>query len=230
MIKYPLQAENIQKIYSGQKVVDLSLKVTNNEVLGIIGKNGSGKTTTLNMLAGVIQPDHGTVYVENQADIAKNFKLKQYITYLPEEREEVENLTVYEYLNFIVMVYKKSKADILTALEMVSALDMTDKKFAELSKGYQQRILFAGILIADTKIIILDEMTDGLDPVQRKEFYAIINKIKEGKTIIISSHNMHEIKEICDRVLVIKNGKVFKELDNNQFAENVDILQAQDEE
>tara|TARA_Y100001960_G_scaffold329659_1_gene421609 strand:+ start:5613 stop:6284 length:672 start_codon:yes stop_codon:yes gene_type:complete len=219
MIKYPLQADNIQKIYNGQKVVDLSLKVMHNEVLGIIGKNGSGKTTTLNMLAGAIEPDFGTIYVENQADITKNYKLKQYIAYLPEEREEVENLTVKEYLKFIANVYKKGSKEIIPALEKVKALEFMHTNFSELSKGYQQRVLFAGVLIADSKIIILDEMTDGLDPVQRNEFYNIINEIKEDKTIVISSHNMEEIKEICDRVCCIENGIIVKEFNKDNFNE-----------
>jgi len=224
MIKYPLQADNIQKIYNGAKVVNLSLNIKHNEVLGIIGKNGSGKTTTLNMLAGVVQPDSGTVYIDNQADIAKHPKLKQNIAYLPEEREEVENLTVGEYLEFIAMVYKKSKADINSVLDMVNAKDMLYKNFNELSKGYQQRVLFASVLLADTKIMILDEMTDGLDPLQRKEFYNIINKIKKDRTIVISSHNMQEIKEICDRVCILENGSIIKELANEDFADFTDIL------
>jgi ABC-2 type transport system ATP-binding protein len=225
MIRYPLQADNISKIYNGKKVIDLSVKVTNNEVLGLIGKNGSGKTTTLNILAGVIQPDFGHVYVENQADIAKNYKLKKHISYLPEEREEIEELTVNEYLKFIAKVYKKSNANISTTLEMVEAVDVLNKKFNELSKGYQQRVLFAGILIADTKIIILDEMTDGLDPAQRQEFYKIINKHKQGKSIIISSHNLQEINQICDRVCILENGKIIKELKQKDFDSISDILE-----
>lgn len=224
MIRYPLQADNIQKIYNGKVVVDLSIKAQRNEVLGIIGKNGSGKTTTLNILAGVIHPDAGTVYVNNQADIAKNPKLKANLSYLPEEREEIENLTVIEYLNFIAKVYKKTTGDALTALETVDAKDTSHKKFCELSKGYQQRVLFASILIADTPIIILDEMTDGLDPLQRKELHNIINKIKKDRTIVVSSHNMQEIKEICDRVCIIKDGKITKILANEDFADFSNIL------
>lgn len=225
MIKYPLQAENIQKNYNGQKVVDLSLKITNNEIVGIIGKNGSGKTTTLNMLAGVIQPDNGTVYVENKADIAKNYKLKKYISYLPEEREELDNLTVKEYLNFIAQVYKKPTSDIVKKLKKVNSKNILNKQFSELSKGYQQRVLFAGILIADTKIIILDEMTDGLDPIQRKEFYNIIKEYKQGKSIVISSHNMQEIKEICDRVCLIENGIITKEISAENFADFPNLVE-----
>tara|TARA_Y100001960_G_scaffold243081_1_gene257146 strand:+ start:683 stop:1363 length:681 start_codon:yes stop_codon:yes gene_type:complete len=224
MIRYPLQADNIQKIYNGKTVVDLSIKAQRNEVLGIIGKNGSGKTTTLNILAGVLHPDAGTVYVNNQADIAKNSKLKANIAYLPEEREEIENLTVIEYLNFISKVYGKSKQTVIESLEMVDAKDTANKKFCELSKGYQQRVLFASILIADTPIMILDEMTDGLDPLQRKELHNIINKIKKDRTIIISSHNMQEIKEICDRVCIIKDGKITKVLANEDFADFSNIL------
>lgn len=224
MIRYPLQADNIQKVYNGKVVVDLSIKAQRNEVLGIIGKNGSGKTTTLNILAGVIHPDAGTVYVNNQADIAKNPKLKANLSYLPEEREEIENLTVAEYLNFTATVYGKTKSNVITALETVDAKDTMNKKFCELSKGFQQRILFASILIADTPIIILDEMTDGLDPLQRKELHHIINKIKKDRTIIVSSHNMQEIKEICDRVCIIKDGKITKILANEDFADFSNIL------
>jgi ABC-2 type transport system ATP-binding protein len=224
MIKYPLQADNIQKIYNGKTVVDLSLKLNKAEVLGLIGKNGSGKSTTLNILAGVIHPDKGTVYINNQADIAKNFKLKQNIAYLPEEREEIENLTVGEYLNYIAQVYNKEKTEITGILTKVDAEHTFNQKFSELSKGYQQRILFASVLLADTPIMILDEMTDGLDPVQRKEFYSIINKIKHEKSIIISSHNMQEIKQICDRICIIDEGKIVKQLNNEDFEDFSDIL------
>jgi ABC-2 type transport system ATP-binding protein len=224
MIKYPLQADNIQKIYNGKTVVDLSLKLNKAEVLGLIGRNGSGKSTTLNILAGVIHPDKGTVYINNQADIAKNFKLKQNLAYLPEEREEIENLTVGEYLNYIAQVYKKEKTEITGILTKVDAEHTFNQKFSELSKGYQQRILFASVLLADTPIMILDEMTDGLDPVQRKEFYSIINKIKHEKSIIISSHNMQEIKQICDRICIIDEGKIIKQLNNEDFEDFSDIL------
>lgn len=222
MIEYPLQADNIQKIYNSKKVVDLSLKLNKSEVLGIIGKNGSGKSTTLNILAGVVHPNAGTVYINNQADIAKNHKLKQYISYLPEEREEIENLTVFEYLTYIANVYNKDKKEITGVLKKVSALDVINQQFSDLSKGYQQRVLFASIVLADTPIMILDEMTDGLDPTQRKEFYNIINEIKKKKSIIISSHNMHEIKQVCDRVCIIENGKIIKEVNNEDFDSFID--------
>lgn len=224
MIKFPLQADNIQKTYNGNMVIDLSLKVKRNEVLGIIGKNGSGKTTTLNILAGVMHPDKGTVYINNQADIAKNYKLKKDIAYLPEEREEIENLTVVEYLTFISKIYKKPTTNIIQALEMVNAESTLNKRFSELSKGFQQRILFSSILLADTNIMILDEMTDGLDPLQRRDLYNIINEIKKNRSIIISSHNMQEIKEVCDRICIIENGKIIKELANDDFADFSNIL------
>lgn len=224
MIKYPLQADSISKIYNGKKVVELSLNVKRNEVLGIIGKNGSGKTTTLNILAGVIEPDSGEVYINNKAGIAKEYKLRKDIAYLPEERQEIENLTVYEHLKFMALVYNKGFSEITHVLEKVNASDVGNRIFSELSKGYQQRVLFASILLANTKIMILDEMTDGLDPVQRKEFYNIINDIKKDKTIIIASHNMQEINQICDRVGIIDEGRMVKLLERKDFADFENIL------
>lgn len=224
MIKHPIQAEKIKKSYNGKVVVDLSLAIKRNEVVGIIGKNGSGKTTTLNILAGVIEADSGTVYIDNQARRIDNFKAKKNIAYLPEERQEIEDLTVNEYLTFICQVYKQNKKQISKALTSVNALEYLNKPFNELSKGYQQRVLFAAILLADSKIIILDEMSDGLDPVQRKELYSLVNNLKTNKSIIIASHNIEEITNICDRVYIIKNGKIEKELNKKDFNDIENIL------
>jgi len=212
MAKYPLQADGIKKSYQNKLVVNVDLKIKNGEILGLVGKNGSGKTTTLNMLCGVIHPDSGTVYIQNRADIAKNPDLKKDITYLTEEKPDLDDLTVYEYLSFIAEVYGKSKNIIEDNLNQLDISNVKNTKFMNLSKGYKQRVLFASILVADTPIIVLDEMTDGLDPAQQKHVFSIIEKLKKDKTIVMASHNMQELVNLCDRICVIENGQIIKEV------------------
>ncbi|MCP4354111.1 MAG: ABC transporter ATP-binding protein [Proteobacteria bacterium] len=211
MIKYPLQADSIKKSYQNKLVVNVDLKVKKGEVLGLVGKNGSGKTTTLNMLCGVIHPDRGTVYVQNRAHIAKHPELKKDITYLTEEKPDLDDLTVNEYLTFIAEVYQKNKHSVEDKLEQLDIIDVKDAKFMSLSKGYKQRVLFASILVADTPIMVLDEMTDGLDPAQQKQVFNIIEGLKKDKTIVMASHNMQELVNLCDRICVMENGQIIKE-------------------
>lgn len=218
MIKHPLQADNVKKVYNNKLVVDLNLNVKRNEVLGLVGKNGSGKTTTLNMLAGVLQPDSGTIYVNNSADIAKHPDLKAQVSYLTEEKPDLDGLTVIEYLKFIADIYNSGSTVLDNTLEKLNLKKLKNNQFSDLSKGMKQKVLFAGILIADTPILILDEMTDGLDPSQQKFVFDTIKKIKDEKTIVMASHNMQELVNLCDRICVIENGQIIKEIETSEVS------------
>jgi ABC-2 type transport system ATP-binding protein len=209
-----IKLKSITKLYGNLASVDnLSLDVAEGEILGIIGPNGAGKTTTLKMMVGLLKPTSGTIEVMGR-NVNKNSRdIKHHIGYLPEESPLYENMTVSQYLTFFSELYRiprrlaKERIDsLLSSLK----LNEKDKKAGELSKGMKRKVAIARALLHDPSILILDEPNSGLDPLTSFFVIDYLKKVnKSGKTIVLSAHNLFHIEYICDRVAIIKNGKLY---------------------
>lgn len=208
-----IQLDRVTKQYHGFTAVqDMSFEIAQGEIVGIIGHNGAGKSTTLKMIAGLIAPTDGTVYI-NGRDIQKHSTaLKHQIGYLPEESPLYENMSARQYLMFFSELYEMPRArararidELLTSLQ----LQDPDKLTGEYSKGMKRKVAIARALLHDPQLLILDEPNSGLDPLTS---VFIINYLKSlrhsDKTILLSAHNLFHVESICDRVAIIKNGKL----------------------
>jgi len=209
-----IQLTNVTKRYDNTIVVhDLNLEIKTGEIVGIIGHNGAGKSTTMKMIAGLIEPTSGNVRVMGQ-DIQKgsSTKVKQRIGYLSEESPLYEAMTAQQYLLFFSELYQMPRQKALKRIDqLLASLDLfeKDKLTGEFSKGMKRKTAIARTLLHDPELLILDEPNSGLDPLTS---FFIINYLKtlrrEGKTIIISAHNLFHVETICDRVGIIKNGRL----------------------
>jgi len=209
-----IQLTNVSKRYDNTTVVhDLNMHINQGEIVGIIGHNGAGKSTTMKMIAGLIEPTSGNVRVMG-CDIQKgnSTKVKQRIGYLPEESPLYEAMTARQYLLFFSELYQMPRQKALTRIDsLLSSLDLfeKDKLTGEFSKGMKRKTAIARTLLHDPDLLILDEPNSGLDPLTS---FFIINYLKtlrrEGKTIILSAHNLFHVETVCDRVGIIKNGRL----------------------
>jgi ABC-2 type transport system ATP-binding protein len=208
-----IQLKQVSKYYRDVAALrDLDLEVADGEILGLIGHNGAGKSTTLKILAGLIRPTSGEVRVMGHDMTRQDTAVKQWIGYLPEETPLYENLTAREYLLFFSELYGMAKPDALRrAGELLDALqlDERDKLLGEFSKGMKRKVAIARALLHDPKLLILDEPNSGLDPLTS---FFIINYLRtlkgQGKTIVLSAHNLFHVEYVCDRVAIIKNGRL----------------------
>lgn len=188
----------------------LDLQVREGEIIGIVGHNGAGKSTTLKMIAGLIAPTSGAVRVLG-CDMAKeSTTAKRDMGYLPEENPRYENMTAREYLTFFSELYGLPKTKTRARIdELLGSLNLRekDKLTGEFSKGMKRKVAIARALLHDPRLLILDEPNAGLDPLTS---FFIINYLKtlksQGKTIVLSAHNLFHVEYICDRVAIIKNG------------------------
>lgn len=209
-----IKIENVNKRYDNTTVVhDLNLQINSGEIVGIIGHNGAGKSTTMKMIAGLVEPTSGSVRVMGH-DIQKgsNFKVKQKIGYLPEESPLYEAMTAQQYLLFFSELYHMPRQKAQQRIEeLLHSLGLAEKNklTGEFSKGMKRKTAIARALLHDPDLLILDEPNSGLDPLTS---FFIINYLKtlrkEGKTILLSAHNLFHVETICDRVGIIKNGKL----------------------
>jgi ABC-2 type transport system ATP-binding protein len=208
-----ISLKQVTKLYGQLAAVrDLDLEVEDGEIMGIIGHNGAGKTTILKMIVGLISPTSGTIEVMGR-DVAKESTyVKRFIGYLPEESPLYENMAVAEYLMFFSELYKVPKHEAKERIDLLLGslkLSELDKLTGELSKGMKRKVAIARALLHDPRILILDEPNAGLDPLTS---FFIINYLKslkdQGKTILLSAHNLFHVEYICDRVAILKNGQV----------------------
>jgi len=193
-------------------VDDLSLEVREGEIFGIIGPNGAGKTTTLKMIVGLLAPSSGSIEVMGLDMTRNSLTVKRHIGYLPEESPLYENMTVKEYLMFFAELYRlpgpQARERIEELLDSLN-LEARDQFTGELSKGMKRKVSIARTLLHDPDLLVLDEPNSGLDPLTS---FFIINYLKklneEGKTIMLSAHNLFHVEYICHRVAIIKNGRM----------------------
>ncbi len=208
-----IEVKHVTKKYGNFTAVDdISFTIKDDEIVGLLGPNGAGKSTTMNMLTGYIEQTSGKIIV-NDYDIEKDAnKVKKQIGYMPENTPLYYDLTVREFINYMAdlkyVKRKEKKERVDKVIEEVGLGNVQKKLIKNLSRGYKQRVSFAGALIGDPKILILDEPTVGLDPKQITEIRELIRKLGKNHTVIISSHILSEISQICEKVIIINKGKV----------------------
>ena len=208
-----IEVENIKKSYG--KIIainNVSFKVNDGEIMGLLGSNGAGKTTTLNIISGYSEPEKGRVLI-NGIDLEKNGKkARQEIGYMPENIPLYQDLTVNEYLDFICDLKKVKKQDKENEIEEIikkaKLESVRDRLIKNISRGYKQRVSFAGAMVGNPNVVILDEPTVGLDPTQIKEIRDLIKSLKKDHCVIFSSHILSEVQNICDKVVIIDNGEI----------------------
>jgi ABC-2 type transport system ATP-binding protein len=208
-----IKLKSVTKSYRGFLAVnDLSLEVNQGEIMGIIGHNGAGKTTTLKMITGLITPTSGTIEVMGEDVTKQNMQVKKHIGYLPEENPLYENMSVSEYLMFFSDLYDMPQKTAKERIELLlNSLDLQErnKLTGELSKGMKRKVAIARTLLHDPTLLILDEPSSGLDPLTSFFIIDYLKKLKEqGKTIVLSAHNLFHVEYICDRVTILKQGKM----------------------
>ncbi|MCA6473198.1 MAG: ATP-binding cassette domain-containing protein, partial [Chitinophagaceae bacterium] len=201
----------IQKRYGNQLAVGgVSFELQRGEIVGFLGPNGAGKSTTLKMITGYVQPDAGTIQVEGLSVAEHPLEVRKKIGYLPEANPLYYDMYVREYLQFIAGVHHLPAPEkaINQVIEMTGLTREAHKKCGQLSKGYKQRVGLAAALVHNPPVLILDEPTSGLDPNQIVEIREVIRKQGADKTILFSSHILQEVEAICDRVIILHQGKV----------------------
>ncbi len=204
-----IEVQNISKSYGTQKALDnVSFSVKKGEIVGFLGPNGAGKSTLMKILTTYINADEGKASV-NGNDVNENQKAVQLsVGYLAEHNPLYLDLYVREYLAFNADVYKVAKSRIEEVVKLTGLTSESHKKIGQLSKGYRQRVGLATALLHNPDVLILDEPTTGLDPNQLVEIRNVIKNVGKNKTVFLSTHIMQEVEAICDRVIIINEGKI----------------------
>ena len=208
-----IQVENITKKYgSFTAVKNINFQIEEGEIVGFLGPNGAGKSTTMNMITGFIEPSSGKIIVDGYDISKKPKKAKKQIGYMPEGVPLYSDLTVKEFVTYMAelkgVARKEKKEKVEKVLEQIGLTEVQNKLTKNLSRGYKQRVSMAGALVGDPKVIILDEPTVGLDPKQVTEIRALIKKLGKNHTVILSSHILSEVSQICNRVIIINKGEI----------------------
>ena len=208
-----LTAAELSRHYGTQNVVDsISFHVNKGEVLGFLGPNGAGKSTTMQMLTGNLAPHHGDVDINGYNLFTQSLLAKQHIGYLPEQPPLYKSLTVSEFLRFSSQLNQIAKSKQTTAINRVIERcglgDMSHRLIGNLSKGYQQRVGIAQAIIHNPAVVILDESTSGLDPIQIRQIRQLIRDVADEHSVILSTHILPEVQTLCDRVQIMHHGKL----------------------
>ncbi|HZK08220.1 MAG TPA: gliding motility-associated ABC transporter ATP-binding subunit GldA [Bacteroidales bacterium] len=228
-----ISVQNITKYYGEQKALDdVSFTIEPGNIVGLLGPNGAGKSTMMKILTGFIPASSGAATINGMDVLENNLEVRRLVGYLPENNPLYHEMYVKEYLEFVAGIYKlknvKQRVD-----EMIELTGITPeyrKRIGALSKGYRQRVGLAQALIHDPEILILDEPTSGLDPNQLLEIRQLIQQIGRRKTVMLSTHIMQEVTQLCQRVIIINNGKIVADdttanLQNPEKAEQVLVIE-----
>ena len=218
-----LKIDKLTKYYGKIKGIEnLSLELNKGEIFGFIGPNGAGKSTTIKCIMNLINKNSGDIYIAGKINSKDDLELKEIIGYLPSEISLYDDMTVKQILDYNAQFYKKDTS--LKRKELVTKFQLDEsKKVEQLSLGNLKKMGIVLALVHDPKLIILDEPTSGLDPIMQDVFYNILKEEREkGNTIFYSTHILSEIKKICDRVGIIKDGNLIKvetlkEMKNNNL-------------
>lgn len=233
-----IKVENVTKKYGGHVAVnDISFTVNDGEIVGFLGPNGAGKTTTMNMITGFIESSSGNIEI-NGFDISKKAKkAKREIGYMPETTPLYSDLTPREFISYMAELKgvssKTRKEEVQRILKEVNIEDVQNKLIKNLSRGYKQRVSLAGALVGNPKVLILDEPTVGLDPKQVIQIRNLIKSLGKDHTIILSSHILSEVSQICEKVIIINKGNLIaidtpENLENKVKEENALLVTVED--
>lgn len=235
-----IEVKNVTKRYGKFVAVDdISFTVKDHEIVGFLGPNGAGKSTTMNMITGYIEPSKGKIIVNGYDVLKSPKKAKKQIGYMPENVPLYSDLTVREFINYMAELKnvrrKDRKEEVNKVIEETGLKDVQKKLIKKISRGYKQRVSMAGALIGNPDILILDEPTVGLDPKQITEIRNLIKKLGKSHTVILSSHILPEVSQICKKVIIINKGKILAidtpdNLEKQTKAENSIMITVEDKE
>lgn len=208
-----IEVNDLTKFYGNHKAVDhLSFSIKEGTVCGFLGPNGAGKSTTMNIMTGCLSATSGSIFIGEYDIFEQSIEAKKMIGYLPEQPPLYLEDTPREYLRFVARAKKIPRESIKGEIEKVmketQILEVADRLMKSLSKGYRQRVGIAQTLLGNPKVIILDEPTVGLDPIQVIEIRDLIKSLGEKHTVILSSHILSEVQHMCDEILIISGGKL----------------------
>lgn len=217
-----IKVENLTRCYGSVTAVDnISFEIPKGEIAGFLGPNGAGKTTTLKVLTGFLAPAQGKVSIAG-LDTEENLtEIKKLIGYLPEDNPLYEDMAVFDYLLWSGKLKnikgKKLISVVKNAVETCSLTEVVTKPIGHLSRGYRQRTAIANAILHNPKVLLLDEPTSGLDPNQAHQMRLLIKNLGREKTIMLSTHILTEAKEVCDKIIIINQGKIAAEGDTKSL-------------
>jgi len=233
-----IEVKNVTKKYGNFYAVrNVNFQIKDGEIVGFLGRNGAGKTTTMNMLTGFIEPTSGEIIVEGHNIEKESKKVKAEIGYMPEGTPLYTDLTVKEFITYMaelkLVPKKERKKAVEEAIENTGLEKVKDNLTRNLSRGYKQRVSLAGAIVGKPKILILDEPTVGLDPKQVIEIRELIKSFRKDHTVILSSHILSEISQICEKVIIIDKGEIVavdtpESLENNSSEDREIIITVDD--
>lgn len=208
-----IKVENVTKRYGNFTAVNnMNFNIKEGEIVGFLGKNGAGKTTTMNMITGYIEPTQGKIEINGYDMNKKPKKAKSQLGYMPEGVPIYNDLTVKEFVNYMADLkgVKRDikKAEVQRVLEETGLIEVQNTLNRHLSRGYKQRVSMAGALVGNPKVLILDEPTVGLDPQQVKQIRDLIKSLRKNHTVLLSSHILSEVSQICEKVIIIDKGNI----------------------
>lgn len=216
--------KDLTKIYGEQKAIhQISFQIPKGQIVGFLGPNGAGKSTTMKILTGFIPQSSGSAFICD-IDVKENpIEVKKRVGYLPESNPLYKEMYVKEYLHFAAKVHQISNP-MQRVREMIAMTGLEieqNKKIAQLSKGYKQRVGIAQAMIHNPEVLILDEPTSGLDPNQLVEIRNLIKSIGNEKTVLLSTHIMQEVEAMCERVIIINQGEIVADDNTNALKSNI---------
>ena len=208
---YRLRVEHIDKSYGKQRVLkDVSFAMQDGEVVGLLGPNGAGKSTLMKVMVGLVEPDRPASVKVSGERLAVSVVVPDRIGYLPERNPLYDEMFVREYLLFMARLGKivrpEERVEIL--IQRVGLTPEAHKRIGQLSKGYRQRVGLAQALLNDPDLLVLDEPTTGLDPNQLVEIRTLIRQLGRDRMVILSTHILQEVREMCDRVIILDHGEI----------------------
>lgn len=207
-----IEVKNVTKIFGKQKALDdVSFEIKSGEIVGFLGPNGAGKSTMMKIITGFIPQTSGQVLVNGIDTDEDPISISKKLGYLPESNPLYYDMYIREYLYYVAGIYglgKESKKVVEDIIERTGLTFEIKKRIGALSKGYKQRVGLAQALMHNPEVLILDEPTSGLDPNQIIEIRNLITEVGKKKTVMLSTHIMQEVEAICDRIIIIKNGKI----------------------
>lgn len=205
-----IELKNVTKKYGKSTAIDnMSFKIEKGEIVGFLGQNGAGKTTTMKLITGLIDSTEGNIYINNEKISSKSKKM---IGYMPENTPLYQELTVREFIDYIAelkcLKKEERKKEVEKLIKDLGLESVENKLIKNISRGYKQRVSLAGALVGNPEILILDEPTVGLDPKQVVEIRNLIKSLRKSHTVLLSSHILSEVTQMCQKVIIIDKGKI----------------------